>query len=134
MINEDRVKELYHMAVYDAHKDRADEQMDQYFMWDYIGKELVKSFVSGTIAYLLIVVLWGMGELEQLSERLVQMDFADLLIRLGFLYVGFLAVYMFVTLLVYGVRYAAGKKRRHRYAGHMKKVQKMYRREERLKA
>lgn len=134
MINEERVKELFRLAVYDAGKDKVDEQLEQYFMWDYIGKELVKSFVTGTLAYLLLVVLWGMGELEQLSDRMAKLEFVDLAVRLGVVYIGFIAVYLFVTLLVYAVRYAMGRKRLHKLAGHVKKVRKMYQRDERLKA
>ena len=51
MINEERVKELYHMAVYDSHMDKVDSQIGQYYIWDYIGKELVRSFFTGTAAY-----------------------------------------------------------------------------------
>jgi len=44
MINEDRVKELYQMAVFDEYKEKKYRQMGEYYMWDYVGKELVKSF------------------------------------------------------------------------------------------
>ena len=133
MINEERVKELYKMAVYDAHKERVDEQLCQFFMWDYIGKEMIKSFVTGTVIYALLVVLWGVGQMEMLEERLLKFQFADLIEKVVVLYLVFMALYLFVTLLVYSVRYASGKKRQRKYMKHMKNVQKMYKRDEQLK-
>lgn len=134
MINEERVKELYHMAVYDAHMDKADSQIGQYYMWDYIGKELVKSFFSGSIAYVLLVVLWGMSDLEGITAMINNLDIADLAVRVVVLYIGFLAVYLLATVLVYGLRYAYGRKRLRRYAARLKKVRRMYQREDKLKA
>ena len=59
MINEERVKELYHMAVYDDHKSKADCQMGQYYMWDYVSKELVRAFLPGLLH---LFCWWYCGE------------------------------------------------------------------------
>ena len=122
------------MAVYDDHKSKADCQMGQYYMWDYISKELVKSFFTGSIAFVLLVVLWGMSDVETITAVINSLEIVDLAIRIGVLYIGFLAIYLFITLLVYCFRYVYGRKKLRQYAGHLKKVQKMYQREEKLKA
>ena len=134
MIDEERVKELCHMAIYDTHKERVDNQVSQYYMWDYISKELIKSVISGTIAFALMVVLWGMGDLERITELVNNLDFVNLSVELLLLYIAFLALYLFVTALVFSVRYVKGRKRLRKYGEHMTKVRKMYRRDERLKA
>ena len=46
MINEDRVKELYRMAVYDAYEDEKCQQTGKYYISDYVGKEMIKSFFT----------------------------------------------------------------------------------------
>ena len=122
------------MAVYDDHKSKADCQMGQYYMWDYVSKELVKSFFAGSIAFVLLVVLWGMSDVETITAVINSLEIVDLAIRIGVLYIGFLAIYLFITLLVYCFRYVYGRKKLRQYAGHLKKVQKMYQREEKLKA
>lgn len=133
MINEERVKELYHMAVYDGHKDKADSQMGQYYVWDYISKELVKSFFTGSIAFCLLAVLWGMNDLDGLIVMVNNLEIVDLAFRIVVLYIGFLACYLFATAIVYCLRYIQGRKKLRRYAMHLKKVRKMYRREDKLK-
>ena len=53
MISEERVKELYHLAAFDEYENKKYHQAGEYTMWDYVGKEIVKSFFSGTIAFIL---------------------------------------------------------------------------------
>ena len=47
MINEERVKQMTQMAIYEEGKGRSDVPMTQYFRHDYIGKEMVKSILTG---------------------------------------------------------------------------------------
>ena len=61
-------------------------------------------------------------------------DLTNLAVRFILLYVGFMAIYLLVTVFVYAVRYAKGRKEIRKYVGHLKKVRKMYHREEKLKA
>ena len=42
MVNEDRVKEFFQMAVFDQREEARYRQMGEYYMWDYVGKELVE--------------------------------------------------------------------------------------------
>ena len=43
MISEERVKELYHLAAFDEYENKKYYQAGEYTMWDYVGKEIVKS-------------------------------------------------------------------------------------------
>lgn len=134
MINEERVRELYQMAVYDEHEDKKCRPMGEYYMWDYVGKELIKSFFSGTIAFMLLVALWVIGDMSAAIAYVNSTELMDLAIRFILLYVGFLAIYILITVFVYSIRYAEGRKKLRKYIGHLKKVSKMYHREDKLKA
>lgn len=134
MINEERVRELYQMAVFDEHEDKKCHPMGEYYIWDYVGKELVKSFFSGTIAFVLLVVLWGIGDMTAAIAFVNSTDLTNLAIRFILLYVGFMAIYLLATVFIYSVRYAQGRRELRKYVGHLKKVRKMYHREGKLKA
>lgn len=95
---------------------------------------MIKSFFTGTIAFILLVILWGIGDVSALIAFINNADVTDLLIHVIMLYIGFMAAYLFVTAVVYRVRYDKRRRKLHRYARHAKKVQEMYRREEKLKA
>ena len=101
-------------------------------MWDYVGKELVKSFFTGTIAYLLLFLLWGMYNSRMLIDMLNGPDLKALVGWVLLLYVVFLVVYLVLTAIIYCVRYVYGRKKLRRYAEHLKKVRKMYNREDRM--
>ena len=68
MISEERVKELYHLAAFDEYENKKYYQAGEYTMWDYVGKEIVKSFFSGTIAFILLIVFWGLGDIDTITN------------------------------------------------------------------
>lgn len=126
MINEERVKELFHMAVYDEYEEKKYRQMNEYYMWDYVGKELVKSFFTGTIAFVLLAGLWALKDLTGLVAYVNNADFLELGFHIIVFYIVFLTVYMLVTAIIYCVRYVRGRKRLRKYVEHLKKVKKLY--------
>ena len=133
MINEEKVKELFHVAVYDSKDKRVDKQAASYYGWDYLWKEGLKSFFTGTFAFAGLVVLWMAINAEDLINRINNLDFKSIGITTGVLYVAFLAVYIFVTIVVYASRYKAGRKEVHEYMSRLKEVGKIYSREEKIK-
>ena len=74
MINEERVKELYQMALYDKEHDSMEQKAGRYFKSDYISGQLVKSFITGTVAFAMLLVLWGMSRLDKLFDLIPIMD------------------------------------------------------------
>ena len=134
MINEERVRELYQMAVYDETEDKKCHPMGEYYIWDYVGKEIVKSFFCGTIAFGLLIALWIIGDMTAAITFVNSADLMNLVIRFILVYVGFMAIYLLVTVFIYSIRYAEGRKQLRKCVGHLKKVHRMYRREDKLKA
>lgn len=74
MISEERVKELYHLAAFDEYENKKYHQAGEYTMWDYVGKEIVKSFFSGTIAFILLIVFWGLGDIDTITKWINRVD------------------------------------------------------------
>jgi hypothetical protein len=134
MINEERVTEMYHMAVYDEKENRQARQMSSYYRRDYIGKEMIKSFFSGTIAYVLIVILLLLGAAEDVIDSLSSMNLVQTGTVLAIVYVGFEFLYLLITAQVYRRRFRNGRAELKKYYKHLKSVNKMYTREEKLKA
>lgn len=133
MINEERVKELYQMALFDQKEEKQCRQMGEYYRNDYISKELIKSFFSGTIVFGLLLVLWVLNDIEGLFDSLNGMDYVGTAVSAAVLYIAFIAVYLLLTAIVYYLRYSRGRRHLKKYYGHLKKVDKMYEREDKLK-
>ena len=133
MINEDRVKELYAIAQYEGTQEQKNRQMGQYFRDDYVWKELFKSFFLGSIAYAILIVFWGLANSSKLGAIMNGDSITILIITVILTYIAFMLVYMLVTYFCASKRYAMGRKELKRYSAHLKKVNQMYCREEKLK-
>ena len=133
MINEDIVKELFYVARYDSEEDRFQKQMSSYYGWDFIWKEVLKSFFTGTLAFTGLTVLAVFTNAKQLLADINKIDFQSAGVMLGLIYIAFMLAYIMITIIVYAVRYKTGRKKARQYMEHLKRVGKMYEREEKLK-
>jgi hypothetical protein len=95
---------------------------------------MIKSFFSGTIAYVLIVVLLLLGAAEDVIDRLSSMNLVSTGMMLVILYLAFEFLYLLITVRVYRRRFREGRAELKKYYKHLKSVNKMYTREEKLKA
>ena len=134
MVNQDRVKQLYKIAIYEQTEEKEHRQIGQYYRGDYIGKEVIKSFVTGTIAYAIMVALWIISNSELVLHQINTLEIADTVVTMIFIYIVFLGVYLFGTALVYYFRYKSNESKVDAYVEDLKVAQNMFEREEKLKS
>lgn len=133
MVNEERLRHMIKVAGFDTNDGKQCKPMTQYARKDYVALQLLKSFVTGTAAYFLMLVLWGLYSMEELLESIVTMDIPAFLVTLLLLYLLFLLVYLAATYIVFNLKYTAGRKKVKKYYNSLKKINQMYEREDRLK-
>ena len=121
MLNQERVCEMTKLAIFDGKEGRECKPMIQYFRKDYIGKELLKSFITGTIAFM-----------EDLLDQINTIDIPQMAVRIGVCYGVCMAVYFAVTYIIYHIRYTRGRQEVKKYYLHLKKVNKIYHEEEEI--
>ena len=134
MVNEERLHYMVKMAKFDANDRKACQPMMQYGRRDYISLQMLKSFIVGTIAFGVVVALWGLYSMETLLARLNSLDLLDILLVLAVSYVVFMVIYLSATYIVFHMKYTDGRRRVKKYYNGLKKVNAMYEREEKLKA
>lgn len=133
MVNEDRVKKLYKIAIYEQTEEKEHRQAGQYFRSDYIGKEVVKSFFTGTFAYMIMAVLWMFSNMTLVMYQINTLEIVDTIKIMGIIYLVFMVIYTFATVMVYYYRYKNSKKKLDAYVEDLKVAQSMFEREEKLK-
>ena len=133
MVNLDRVKHQCQIAFYEQNEEKRNRTIGKYYRSDYIGKEIIKSIFTGTIAYFVIVVLWAMANMEAVLDSVNDLSIFSTAIIVLLIYAAFLGVYLLMTYIVYVVRYMKGKKKLECYKEHLKALNQMYEREEKLK-
>lgn len=133
MVNEERVRYMIKMAAFDKRDGKECKPMMQYSRRDYVSMQMLRSLITGTIAFGALLGLGAIYKMEDLMEQITTMDVKGFLTTLILIYVVFLALYEMITYIVSQKRYSAGRKKVKLYFNHIRKVNHMYEREERLK-
>lgn len=134
MINEERVRQLYKVALCEQREEKVHRQTGRYYRSDYIGKEILKSIFTGTMAYLFMSVLWFICHWAEIMEQMNQLEFVELLMPVVVVYFVYIGVYLVATYLVYKKRYERCFKQLEEYEEALQILDNMYEREEKLKS
>lgn len=133
MINEDRVKKMYKIALYEQEERKEHREVKQYYQSDYIGKEVIKSLFAGTIAYVVMAILWVMGNWSEILRQINNLEIIGTIKNILIVYAIFLVIYLIGTGIVYAVRYKYCKEENEGYVKQLKRLYHMYEREEKLR-
>lgn len=133
MVNEERLHYMIKLAKFDGSDGKKCKPMTQYARRDYVSLQMLKSFVTGTICYGLLLALWGLYSMERLMETINQLNLQALLITIIGLYISFMIIYLSATYFVYEAKYTDGRRKVKKYFNSLKRVNQIYEREKRLK-
>lgn len=134
MVNEERLRHLIKISKFDTNDGKKCKPMIQYARKDYVSMQILQSFVTGTISYGLILVIWALYSMESLMKGINTQELSEFLITLIVLYLIFMLIYFIATYIVFQVKYTHGRRKVKKYYSSLKKVNQMYEREERLKS
>ena len=134
MINEERVRQLYKVALCEQREDKVHRQIGRYYKSDYIGKEILKSIITGTVAYLFMSALWFICHWTEVMDQMNQLEFVAVLMPVVVIYLVYIVVYLIATYLVYKKRYERCYKQLEEYGEALQILDNMYEREEKLKS
>ena len=126
MINEEKVKQLYRVALHEQEEEKSHRQIVRYYRNDYIGKEMLKSIFTGTMAYLFMSALWLAGDWENILERISAKEYISIGLPVFLGYVVYMLVYMIITYVVYKANYEESSKRIKHYEAELMHLNKMY--------
>ena len=133
MVNEERLRPMVKMAMFDKNEGKHCKPMIEYARQDYVAMEMLKSFVTGTIAFMLMFGIWAVRDIDRAMGMLNAAYLKDFIVDVGLKYLVFLLAYLIVTYVVYQIRYTQGRKKVKKYYNSLKAVNKMYEREEKLR-
>lgn len=133
MINEERVRQLYKVALCERREEKAHRQIGRYYKNDYIGKELIKSIFTGTAAYFFMSVLCLIYHWTEIMEQVNQLNWGKIWMPIVGSYVFFMSMYLLITYFIYKARYEEHYKQLSGYEEELQALDKIYEREEKLK-
>ena len=118
------------LAIYEEGQGIADDKMNGYFKNDYIVGHMVGSFVSGTIACLLIALVYCCYHYDTLLIRLFENQLMGLIETAVTLYAAFMIFFLAVSFFVYLWRINALKGRLNRYNRRLEHLKESYEKED----
>jgi len=131
MLSEDRIKLMTKMACYEANEGKKNVAIGNYFRGDYIGLQVIKSIISATIAYCLLVAVYVLYDFEEFMANIYKMDLLAFGKTVIIDYLVFVMVYALISYGVYTYKYRHAKKSLKIYYNHLKKLSYIYDRESR---
>ena len=126
MLNEDKIRLMTGIAMYEKQAEKDVFPVTRYFKSDYIGSHLIRSFITYTLTCLMFVAIWILYQIEDIFNT---MDISILLSSakyIGILYLIGLACYLLVTLIVYSKRYNTASKSLKVYQAKLRRLEKNY--------
>lgn len=129
MLNEERIKLMTKMACYEADEGRKNVAVGSYFRGDYIGLQVIKSIVSGTISFVIIFAMFILYDFEVFMADIYKMDLLDFAKTVIIDYLIFTAVYAVISYGVYTYKYTKARRSLKMYYNNLKKLAYLYDRE-----
>ncbi len=134
MINEEKVKIMTRLAMYEKSEGRKYLPVSKYYRSDYIGLALIKNFFLVTIGYVLALVGIGVYFSEYLMDNIHKMNLISVGTTIVAGYVVTLVAFSVFTYIQYSVKYYLAKKSVKNYYGELTKLSRIYNREEKKNA
>ena len=122
MINEEKVKLMTKLAVYEKNQENQDLVMSKYYKNDYVRYNCLKTVVTSTICYWVIVIAVVMLKFQDILNQINEMDYIRLIYILMVGYVAFAFIYTIIAYIIYNIRYTKAKPGLINYNKNLKKL------------
>lgn len=126
MLSQERIKLMTKMAAYEENEGKKYMSIGSYFRSDYMGMQVIRSVICGTLAFFLLTGLYVYYHFETMMQDIYKMDLLLLGRRVLFYYVVFIAAYSVITYVVYSFRYSRAKRSLKHYYYHLKQLAAIY--------
>ena len=126
MLNNRKIRMMTKLAVYENKEGKEDIHLSKYYKTDYVRYQVLKSIISATIGYVLILVLLFLYKSEYIIQKAVSLDYKTIGIYILGIYIVIIALYGLGSILGFSVKYDASRKKLARYFKLLKRLHKIY--------
>lgn len=126
MLNQERIKLMTRMASYEEHQGKKNMATGSYFRGDYIGLQVIKALIYGTIAYVLLLMMYLYYDFEQFMQNIYKIDLLQFFQNVMFKYLVFIACNALISYIVYSYRYSKAKRSLKKYYYSLKQLSALY--------
>ncbi|MBQ8946392.1 MAG: hypothetical protein IJ058_06195 [Lachnospiraceae bacterium] len=126
MLDPERIALMARLASFEKNEEKHNASIWQYFRGDYIGWQVLKSIVAGTVIFGIILGGYVIYNFENFMIEIYKMDLLEYAKDILTKYVVFIGVYSVITYIVFTWRYAVARKNLRMYVHNLNKLSKNY--------
>lgn len=130
MLNDRKIRLMTKLARYEKKEGRRDIKLSTYYKTDYIRFNILKTVVSVTVGYLVILLMIALYKLEYLIANAVVLEYKKIGTTILGVYIMLLTIYIVGTIIGYSLQYDLSRKKLGKYFRMLKKLRKIHREEE----
>lgn len=131
MLNENKVKVMTKMAMYESRQGAEDIKINSYYKRDYVSFKTLVSVLWMTIGYLMVVALGAGVFMDEILKRLSLNFIIMFIIVVVALYLAILLLYVIGASQFYKKKYSDARQRLKKYNHHLTRLNRMYEKERR---
>jgi hypothetical protein len=125
MIDTQKTRLMTKCAIYEKHEGAEDIDISKYFKADYVRLGLLKTIVSVTVGYFLLVLLYVLLKLDYFAENIPEMDIKGLALGILAAYAVTLAFYLIAVRAYLSIKYVRSRTRLAEYYKDLGRINKL---------
>ncbi len=126
MLNENKIKMMTKMAIFEKNNGKELKCHIKYYKSDYITYNLIKSLIAATIAYMIILVIVAVYNMDYLVSNINSIDYKNAGIVLIWTYLLFVIVYSVIAYFVHAYKYEKSKDGVKKYYSRLTRLERFY--------
>lgn len=126
MLNFKKIRLMTKIAVYEKKDGKEDIYLSKYYKTDYVRFQVLKSIITATIGYALIIAMILFYKMEYLIKNAITLDYKLIVTYILGFYLMVITLYGLGSVIGYSMKYDASRKRLSRYFKLLKRLEKIY--------
>lgn len=126
MVNRERTRWMTKLALYENGQGRKELKITKYLPGDYVTGHLLWSFVCGTIAFVIVLALGALYNIEDFMLDIFSMDILRFARNILLSYIAFISIYLCICYTCISYRYGKYKRRVNKYLRDVKELYRHY--------
>lgn len=126
LLNENKVKMMTKMAIYEKNEGRKMIKTAKYFKSDYIAFGVLRTLITTTIAFIIMLVMGVLYNIDKIITDINNLDYSAIVTGIIICYIVMLILFSVIALIVYSRQYDNSRKGLKRYFSRLNKLERFY--------
>ncbi len=133
MLNEEKIKLMSKLALYEQDEGKKAFRTNKYYKADYVSLHTIYTIIIATISFGLLLLIWAICQVDSLMDIINRIGILFSIIILIAVYIIYLIIHLLISHKVFTTRYNENKKDLISYHEKLKDLHAIYKTESKAK-